>query len=37
LQQGLGIAIYFAVPAALVVYLAIKVGLGLALGIDPRT
>ncbi len=29
LQQGLGIQFYFAFPVALVVYLAIKVALGL--------
>jgi len=37
LQQGLGLQFYFAFPAAIVAYLAVKVGLGLAWGADdPR-
>jgi hypothetical protein len=36
LQHGMGLAFYYAFPAALVVYFAVKVGVGLALGIDPR-
>jgi hypothetical protein len=36
LQRGYGVAIYYALPAGLIVYVAVKIGLGLALGIDPR-
>jgi len=36
LQQIFGLQIYIAFPAALVAYLAVKVALGLALGIDTR-
>ena len=37
LQQGLGLQFYFAFPAAIVAYLAVKVALGLAWGADdPR-
>jgi hypothetical protein len=35
LQQGMGVQIYYAFPAALIAYLAVKVGIGLALGVDP--
>ncbi len=36
LQQGLDIKFYFAFPAALVVYLGLKVALGLILGVDDK-
>ena len=36
LDQGLGLPWYIAIPIAVVVYIAVKVGLGLALGEDPR-
>jgi hypothetical protein len=36
LQQGLDVKFYFAFPAALVVYLALKVALGLILGVDDK-
>jgi len=36
LDQGLGLQWYIAIPIAVVVYIAVKVGLGLALGEDPR-
>jgi hypothetical protein len=35
LQQGLDVKVYFAFPAAFATYLAVKVGLGLALKVDP--
>jgi len=37
LQQGLGMAIYLALPLAFLVYLGVKLGLGLAWGVDGRT
>ncbi len=36
LQQGLDLKFYYAFPAALAVYLALKVALGLLLGIDDE-
>ena len=36
LDQGLGLQWYIAIPIAVVVYIAVKVGLGLALGADTR-
>ena len=37
LARGLGVQFYFAIPAATVFYLAIKVGLGLLWGADDKT
>ena len=34
LQQGLGLQFYFALPAAMLAYLAMLVGVGLLLGAD---
>jgi len=34
LQFGLGMPVYFAFPLAFIAYLAVKVGFGLAWGID---
>jgi hypothetical protein len=36
LQQGLGMRIYFAIPLAFLSYLAVKLALGLAWGLDGR-
>jgi hypothetical protein len=36
LERGLGVQLYFAIPAATVVYLAIKVGLGLLWGVGDK-
>jgi hypothetical protein len=36
LEHGLHVSLYIAVPAALIVYMAVKVGIGLLLGIDER-
>lgn len=36
LQQGLDVKFYFAFPAALVVYLTLKIALGLLLGVDNK-
>jgi len=36
LEQGLGMKIYFALPLAIIAYLAAKVVLGLAWGADGR-
>ena len=36
LQQRLGVQIYFALPVAIVVYLAVKVGLGLLWGANDK-
>jgi len=36
LEQGFEMKIYFALPIAAAAYLAVKVGLGLAWGIDPN-
>ena len=35
MQQELGVQLYIALPVAMVVYMAVKVGIGLALG-DER-
>jgi len=37
LQHGMGVSLYIAIPVAVVVYLAIKVGIGLLLGLDGKT
>ena len=37
LEHGLGVQLYFALPAATVVYLAVKVGLGLLWGAGDKT
>jgi hypothetical protein len=37
LQQGLGVQFYFAFPAALVVYFALKVAIGLLWGIGDKS
>jgi len=37
LEHGLGVALYFAIPASTVVYLAVKVGLGLLWGAGDKT
>jgi hypothetical protein len=34
LEQGVELSLYLAIPLAMVVYLAVKVGLGLAIGAD---
>lgn len=36
LEHGLGVQLYIAIPAAIVIYMAVKVGVGLALGVDPK-
>jgi len=36
LERGLGLQLYFAIPAATVVYLAVKVGLGLLWGAGDK-
>jgi len=36
LQQMLGMAIYLALPLAFLAYLGVKLGLGLAWGVDGR-
>ena len=36
LEHGLGVQLYFAIPAAIVVYLAIKVAIGLLWGADDK-
>jgi len=36
LQQGLDVQIYFALPLAFFAYLAVKLALGLAWGVDGR-
>jgi hypothetical protein len=36
LQQGLGMQLYFAVPIAAVAYMAVKVAIGLAWGVDGK-
>jgi hypothetical protein len=36
LQQGLGVKFYFAFPVAIVVYLAVKVAIGLLLSGDDK-
>ena len=36
LQQGLGVQFYFAIPGGLVVYLAVKVAIGLLWGATTR-
>jgi len=36
LEQGLGVKLYFAIPMAIVVYLAIKVAIGLLWGTDDK-
>jgi len=36
LRQGLGVSFYVAVPAAVVVYMALKLAIGLAWGVDER-
>jgi len=36
LQQGLGLQFYFAFPVAIVVYLAVKVAIGLLLGAGDK-
>lgn len=37
LQQQLGLQFYFALPVAILAYLALLAGTGLALGVNPRT
>ena len=36
LQQGFGMQLYFAIPIATVAYMAVKVAIGLAWGIDEK-
>jgi hypothetical protein len=36
LEQGLGVKLYFAIPVAIVVYLAVKIAIGLLWGIDDK-
>jgi hypothetical protein len=36
LQQGLGVKFYLAFPVAIVVYLAVKVAIGLLWGVDDK-
>jgi hypothetical protein len=36
LQQGLGVKFYFAFPVAIVVYLAVKLAIGLLLSVDDK-
>ncbi len=36
LQQGLGLELYVAIPIAVIVYLAVKVGLGLWWGVGEQ-
>lgn len=36
LEQGLGVKLYIAIPAAVVVYLAVKVAIGLLWGADDK-
>ena len=36
LEHGLGVPLYFAIPAAIVVYLALKVAIGLLWGADDK-
>ena len=36
LQQGLGVKLYIAIPVAIVVYLAVKVTIGLLWGTDDK-
>ena len=36
LQQGLGVKLYIAIPVAIVVYLAVKVTIGLLWGADDK-
>lgn len=36
LQQGLGVQLYIALPAAAIVYMAVKVAIGLLLGADEK-
>jgi hypothetical protein len=36
LQQGLGLQLYFAIPIATIVYMAVKVAIGLAWGVDEK-
>lgn len=37
LQRGFNVAIYIAIPVAIIVYLIVKVAIGLLLGIDKTT
>jgi hypothetical protein len=36
LEQGLGVKLYFAIPVAIVVYLAVKIAIGLLWGVDDK-
>ncbi len=36
LEQGLHVSLYIAVPAALIIYMAVKVGIGLLFGVGER-
>lgn len=36
LEQGLGVKLYFAIPVAIVVYLAVKVAISLLWGVDDK-
>jgi hypothetical protein len=36
LEQGLGLKLYFAIPVAIVVYLAVKIAIGLLWGVDDK-
>lgn len=37
LQRGFNVALYIAIPVAIIVYLIVKVAIGLLLGIDKTT
>ena len=37
LEQGLGVKLYFAIPVAIVAYLAVKVSIGLLWAVDDKT
>lgn len=37
LQRGFNVALYIAIPVAIVVYLIVKVAIGLLLGVDKTT
>ncbi len=36
LQQGFGMQLYFAIPIAAIAYMAVKVAIGLAWGVDGK-
>lgn len=37
LQRGFNVALYIAIPVAIIVYLIVKVAIGLLLGVDKTT